>query len=831
MLSHQTVTRLFFSALVALLVSGAVATTRAEVLPPEFLCDTQYEDCRAPLIQLIQQEDQGIDVAFWFMEDSRYVTELKKRHDAGVPVRVIVDTRANKSKRLNAEMLQLLADAGIPMRHKFDDGTDNILHYKVMLFHGQNVVQFSKANYTDASFDPITPNVNYFDEAVFFTNDSNITNSFRRRLDDLWTDTTKYRNYANITGTPTRKYPLYSIHSSMNFPSTGDSSKDFSNRSVNRYNAEIALPASAGRGIDAIVYRPTDDRHANAMINAVAAGVPVRLIGEPEEYANEGRPFVAKYLDKMWLAGVQIKMRAHAGLMHQASVVMHGLGEVIFGSSNWTTASAMWQDEHNYFYKPSLGKPWFFDWFADQFERKWADTTNYADFVPRSPHTPAYIGPPDSASGLSTSVALTWDGGPWAHLYDIYLGTSPDSMELIENNLQLTDPECSGTSQLTCGSVQVGDPEKYTLTGLQPGTTYYWKIVGKTWALMSRSGPVRNFTTAGTPGGGGGSTTLPFHGFPVPLPGVVQAEEFDNHGTQPAYFDTTAGNSLGAFRSTDVDIQNASEGGYNLGKTRAGEWLKYTVDVATTGTYRFEARVANIGSGVRFHVEIDGVNRTGPITVPDTGGWQAWQTIGVDGVPLTAGTRVVRVVLETNGTSGGNANYNWFNFVATGGASETTPYGGTPAPLPGVVQVERYDISGTAAAFSDSTAGNSGGAFRTDNVDIGPTSDAGSGGYYVGWTRVGEWMKYTVNVAESRQYTLGMRVANVGTGAKFRIEVDGVDVTGAIDVPNTGGWDVWQTITRSGISLSAGQHVIRLVMATRNVENSGVGNFGYFSFE
>jgi hypothetical protein len=64
----------------------------------ERLCDTQHEDCRAPLIELIRNERVVIDVALWFIEDSRYVTELINRRNAGVPVRVLVDTRANASK-------------------------------------------------------------------------------------------------------------------------------------------------------------------------------------------------------------------------------------------------------------------------------------------------------------------------------------------------------------------------------------------------------------------------------------------------------------------------------------------------------------------------------------------------------------------------------------------------------------------------------------------------------------------------------------------------------------------------------------------------------------
>jgi phosphatidylserine/phosphatidylglycerophosphate/cardiolipin synthase-like enzyme len=265
-------------------------------------------------------------VGFWFMEDGRYANELVAKFKSGVPVRILVDQRANSSKRLNATMLQQLADAGIPMRDKF---AQDILHFKVMLFHGQNVVEFSKANYNATAYVAIEPNVNYDDEAVFFTNDNNLTNSFRRKFDDLWTDTARFNNYANITGPLVRKYPTYPIHPSLNFPPF----EPFSPRATSRYDAET-------NSIDAIVYRVTDHRQADAIIRAVARGVSVRIISEPTEYRNAGRVFDAKHIDRMYMGGAQIKMRKHEGLTHEAAVVLHGLNEVIFGSSNWTTASS-----------------------------------------------------------------------------------------------------------------------------------------------------------------------------------------------------------------------------------------------------------------------------------------------------------------------------------------------------------------------------------------------------------------------------------------------------------------------------------------------------------
>ena len=310
----------------------------------------------------------------------------------------------------------------------------------------------------------------------------------------------------------------------------------------------------------------------------------------------------------MWMAGAQIKVRQHAGITHEAAVILHGLGEVIFGSSNWSPPVASGPaDEHNYFYDPSLGKSWFFQWFDDQFTSMWSDAANYVPFVPLPPDEPLYSSPSNGSAGVSTSAQLTWEGGPWAYTYDIYFGTTPNP-PLLTSNREL-------------GSPNSGQPETYVVNNLQPGTTYYWRVVGKTWAQVTTSGVTWSFTTAGTPPGGGGATT-PFGGTAAAIPGTFQAENFDEGGQGNAYYDTTAGNSDGAYRQTDVDIEPTTDSGagYNLSKTRAGEWLKYTVNVGIAGTYRFEGRVANVGAGARFHVEVDGTNVTGPITVPDTGG-------------------------------------------------------------------------------------------------------------------------------------------------------------------------------------------------------------------
>jgi carbohydrate binding protein with CBM6 domain/phospholipase D-like protein len=641
-------------------------------------------NCRQPILDLIDAEQQGIDVAFWFMEDSRYASHLVNWHNnhPNKPIRVLVDERANGSKPLNAQVLQQLKDAGIPMREKIPDPDYNpiqILHLKMMLFHGQDVVEFSKANYADAEFVPINSR-DFNDEAIFFTNDSRITNSFRQRFDDLWTNTSSFQNYANVTGSLLRNYPECPppggtcIDAAMNFPGENDQSTDFYGQPKNfQERAKSRFDAETG-AVDAMVFRITDGLLPDAIIKAVARGVTVRIITDDGEYNNPDRRWDAKHIDNMYMVGVnsggklKIKigdrgtnpdfrqrpnMTAHDGIAHEAVVILHDLDEVIFGSSNWTTPSAYKQDEHNFFLTPGFGKQWFFDWFDDQFNRKWNDSVNFPDFTPLPPGTPSYAAPLSGATGVATtSVTLKWEGGPWAHFYDIYFGTTSTPPLLAGNKL--------------IGSPDDGIQEKYTISNLQPGTTYYWRIVSRTYAQKTKTGPTWSFTTAGSSGGGGGGST-PFTGTPAAIPGMFQAENFDNGGQGVSWNDTTPGNTGGACArstATDVDMETTTDtgGGCDVGWTKAGEWLNYTVNIATTGTYTFSARVANTGTGGNFHLLVDGVDKA-TISVPNTGGWQAWQTVTQTGVSLNSGQHVVRIVFSTASSNGGIGNYNWFQLT------------------------------------------------------------------------------------------------------------------------------------------------------------------------
>ncbi|SHN32967.1 discoidin domain-containing protein [Chitinophaga sp. CF418] len=157
----------------------------------------------------------------------------------------------------------------------------------------------------------------------------------------------------------------------------------------------------------------------------------------------------------------------------------------------------------------------------------------------------------------------------------------------------------------------------------------------------------------------GAAPQAPHGGTAWAIPGKIEAENFDDGGEGVAYHDLTATNTQGQYRTAEgVDIEAATEGGYNVGTIQTGEWLEYTVNVAQAGVYTLQARVAATAAGKTFHIELNGQNISGTITVPNTAGWQTWATVNVTTPALTAGQKVLRVVFDSN-----EFNFNWINFV------------------------------------------------------------------------------------------------------------------------------------------------------------------------
>ena len=329
-----------------------------------------------------------------------------------------------------------------------------------------------------------------------------------------------------------------------------------------------------------------------------------------------------------------------------------------------------------------------------------------------------------------------------------------------------------------------------------------------------------------------GGADLPFTGIPPVFPGLVQAENYDLGGKGIGYFNLSSSNPAGTnYRPGDtVGIEPTSDtgGGYDVGYTAEGQWLEYTVNVAQSGLFQLQARVASLGPGGYWHVEFDGQNKTGNLFVPATGWWQNWTTLVSPAMQLSAGAHNMRVVMDGNGPTAGMGNFNWF---AAEPFASSTPFTGSPASIPGRVEMENFDGGGKGIAYWNGNTQNNGGAhYRPgETVYIESCSDTG-GGYDVGSTNPGDWLNYTVNVANPGIYTLHVRVATQVAGGVFHLALDGDDISGHISVPQTNGWQTWQTLDVPSIRLPGGVHTLQMVMDTGGYYNT-IGNFNWFSLD
>ncbi|WP_390590934.1 di-heme oxidoredictase family protein [Simiduia litorea] len=302
-------------------------------------------------------------------------------------------------------------------------------------------------------------------------------------------------------------------------------------------------------------------------------------------------------------------------------------------------------------------------------------------------------------------------------------------------------------------------------------------------------------------------------GCALPAQGVdlhLEAEDYS------LYYDLSAGNTGGAYRSDDVDIEITSDdgGGYNVGWIDANEWLEFSVDLAA-GTYDLATRVASAPGGGAYSLSLDG-NTLATDSVSATGGWQQFETHTLGQVTVAAGTQTLRV-----NVSAGGFNLNWIKFIAVntdvdndGVHNDDDLCPDTPAGVEvdaqgctlintDSVRVQAEDYSN----FFDTTAGNTGTAYRTDDVDIEATTDA-DGGFNVGWTDAGEWLEYSVFLNEGT-YDVSARVASDINGGNYSVRVDGVDL-GANNVDSTGGWQSFVSQAAGQVYLTSGLHTVRV---------------------
>lgn len=251
------------------------------------------------------------------------------------------------------------------------------------------------------------------------------------------------------------------------------------------------------------------------------------------------------------------------------------------------------------------------------------------------------------------------------------------------------------------------------------------------------------------------------------LPGKIEAEAF------------TAKNAVKTENTTDVG------GGLNVGWIKDGSWMDYAVQAPSAGYYTFNFRIANGSSPEATLALRSAAGATlGRIIVPQTGGMQGWKTISFVAL-LPQGIQTIRIFAEKGGW-----NFNWFEVA------------GSRTLAAGKVEAESFDAMREV---------------RTEN-----TTDEG-GGLNVSYIDDNDWMDYNLNLANARDYEIQFRVANSYGNGVIEIRNAAGTVLGQVNVPKTGGWQSWKTISTT-VPLPAGSQVVRLFA------RSGAFNLNWFAF-
>jgi hypothetical protein len=129
--------------------------------------------------------------------------------------------------------------------------------------------------------------------------------------------------------------------------------------------------------------------------------------------------------------------------------------------------------------------------------------------------------------------------------------------------------------------------------------------------------------------------------------------------------------------------------------------------------------------------------------------------------------------------------------------------------LPGTIRFVNYDhfpMRGEGRTYHDLSSGNSGGGYRTDDVDIA----CGSESPVVTNVEPGEWLAYTVHVRAAGTHAIEVRYRALAPGATLRFSFDGNDVTADVAMPGTNG-DLATHTVASSVSLGAGVQSLRVI--------------------
>jgi hypothetical protein len=250
-------------------------------------------------------------------------------------------------------------------------------------------------------------------------------------------------------------------------------------------------------------------------------------------------------------------------------------------------------------------------------------------------------------------------------------------------------------------------------------------------------------------------------------------------------------------------------------------WIRVSGVDFGNGAENLRIKAANVGDGNKIEIHKGSVSGTlaGTCELAKTSGWNNY----VDNdCAMTGLTGVVdQLFFVFKGSKDSTMGVLEWEFQGTKREPEPQqPFGGKAWAIPGKIEMENFDEPGYGAgndSYSDNDSddhgaeSNGGKSYREGTgVDIYKKNN----GYVVGYNQAGEWLEYTVEVAEAGDYTMFASVASANATSSFQLAINGENITEEVAVPKNDGEENYDdySLVQANVKLTAGKHILRFTV-------------------
>ncbi len=256
--------------------------------------------------------------------------------------------------------------------------------------------------------------------------------------------------------------------------------------------------------------------------------------------------------------------------------------------------------------------------------------------------------------------------------------------------------------------------------------------------------------------------------------------------------------------------------------SRSESWIRVSGVDFGKGAENLRIKAANVGEGNKIEIHTGSASGTlaGTCELAKTANNKTFVDNDCAMKGLTGVIDQVFFVFKNNGKDSTMGVLEW-EFQGTKREPEPQqPFGGKAWAIPGKIEMENFDEPGYGAG-NDSYADN-------DSDDHGAESNGGksyregtgvdiykkNNGYVVGYNQSGEWLEYTVEVAEDGDYTMFASVASANATSSFQLAIDGENITEEVAVPKNDGEENYDdySLVQANVKLTAGKHILRFTV-------------------